>query len=167
MNTSFGGSTIEDDAEVELTVDVGGLFDEQPLDLLALRAGLVGDELHSQDLLGKLLSLVDGSRHLHAATLAAPSGVDLGLDDHAFGSVGEEFLGHIQRFIERVGHFAPRHGNAVFREDVLCLIFVNFHKRNDQCSSLTSCQFSVTSRQFCVHSAGASNRQLETDHWGL
>ena len=34
----LAGGAVEHDAEVELAVDGGGFFDEQPLDLLALRA---------------------------------------------------------------------------------------------------------------------------------
>ena len=73
---------------------------------------------------------VDVLGDLHAAAFAAAAGVDLRLDDDAFGAVGEEPLGDFERFIEGVRHLAPRHGNAVLRQDVLCLILVNFHKES-------------------------------------
>ena len=95
---------------------------------MTLRPGLVGDELHAKDLLGKLLGLVDRPRDLYAAALAAASGMDLCLDDDALRAICEELLSHVQRLVERVGHLAPRHGDAVLREDVFCLILVNFHK---------------------------------------
>ena len=57
---------------------------------MALRAGLVRDELHAEDLLGVLLGLVDGPRDLHAAALAAAAGVNLRLDDDAGRAIGEE-----------------------------------------------------------------------------
>src|SRR6202044_471901 len=44
------GGAVEDDAEVKLTIDGRGLFNEQPLHLLALRAGLVGHERHAKNL---------------------------------------------------------------------------------------------------------------------
>ncbi len=59
--------------------------------------------------------------------LAAASGVNLRLYHDAAGTACKELLGHIQRFVERVGHLTPRHGNAVFRQDVFRLILVDFH----------------------------------------
>src|SRR6202012_4051161 len=76
--------TIEDNAEVELTVDRRGLFDEQPLHLLALRASLVRDQLHAENLLRVLLGFGEVLRYLDTAALAAAAGVDLRLDDDAF-----------------------------------------------------------------------------------
>ena len=57
----LGRGAVEHDAEIELAVDGSGLFDEQALHLLALRAGLVRDELHAEDLLGVLFGLGRGS----------------------------------------------------------------------------------------------------------
>ena len=105
-----------------------GLFDEQALHLLALRAGLVRDQLHAEDLLRVLFGLIEVFRHLDAATLAAAAGVDLRLDHDAFSAVGEEAARDFECFIEGVRHLAAGHGNAVLRKDVLCLVFVNFHR---------------------------------------
>ena len=48
---------VDDDAEVELPGDAQRLLDEQPLDDLALRPGLVGDERHAENLAGQGLAL--------------------------------------------------------------------------------------------------------------
>ena len=73
-------------AEVELVLDREALLDEQALDLLALGAGLVRDELHAEDLLGASASASSrGLGDLDAAALAAAAGVDLRLDDDDLG----------------------------------------------------------------------------------
>ena len=41
----LAGGAVEHDAEIELAIDGRGLFDQQPLHLLALRAGLVRHQL--------------------------------------------------------------------------------------------------------------------------
>ncbi len=128
MKTSLRFGAVEHDAEIELAIDGRSLFDEQALHLLSLRAGLVRDELHAEDLLGVLLGLGEVLRHLDAAAFAATAGVDLRLDDDAFGAVGEEAARDFECFIEGVRHLAARHGNAVLRKDVLCLVFVDFHR---------------------------------------
>ena len=86
------------------------------------------DELHAEDLLGILLGFGEVLRDLDAAALAAAAGVDLRLDHDAIGAVGEEPARDFECFIEGVRHLAARHGNTVLRKDVLCLIFVNFHR---------------------------------------
>ena len=49
ITVDAAGAAIDDDAEVELARDVDALLDEQPLDLLALGAGLVRDQRHAED----------------------------------------------------------------------------------------------------------------------
>ena len=86
------------------------------------------DQLHAEDLLRILFGFGEGLRYLDAATFAASAGVDLRLDDDAFGAIGEEAARDFECFIEGVRHLAARHGNAVLRKDVLRLIFVDFHR---------------------------------------
>jgi hypothetical protein len=50
----------------------------------------VGDELHADDLVGGLASLVGGVGELDAAALAAAAGVDLGLDGDGGAEVGSD-----------------------------------------------------------------------------
>ena len=66
-------------------------------------------------------------RHLDAAALAAASGVNLRLDHDAACALGKELARHCSRFFERVGHLALGYGNAVLRQDLFCLILVDFH----------------------------------------
>ena len=66
--------------DVVFLLDVGAFLDQQAAHLLARGAGLVGLELHAEDLLGELLHVVDGTCELDATTLAATAGMDLGLD---------------------------------------------------------------------------------------
>ena len=72
---------VDDHADVELLADVGALLDQQPPHLLPAGAGLVGDELHAEDLAREIAHLVDRARELDAAALAAAAGMDLRLDD--------------------------------------------------------------------------------------
>jgi len=121
------GGTVKDDSEIELAVDGGRFFNEEALHLLALRAGLVGDELHAEDVLDVQVGVFAVAGDFDAAAFAAASGVNLRLDDDARGALGKQFAGYSRGFFRRVGHFAPGHGNAVFCQDFLCLILVNFH----------------------------------------
>ena len=123
----LAGGAVEHDAEIKLAVDGRGFFNQQPLHLLALRAGLVGDELHAEDVLGVQFGVFAGFGDFDAAALAAASGMNLRLDDDAGRALGKQLAGHVVGFFQRVGHFAPGHGNAVLRQDFLCLILVNFH----------------------------------------
>ena len=92
----LAGGAVEHDAEIKLAIDGGGLFDQQPLDLLALRAGLVSDQLHAEDVLGVRLGIFAGAGHFYAAALAAASGVNLRLDDDAACALGKEFAGYVE-----------------------------------------------------------------------
>ncbi len=112
---------VEGDGEVELAVDVDGFFHQDAPDLLALGTGLVGDELHAEDLRGVLLGLVGGLGQLHAAALAAAAGVDLGLDHGASAVLFAELAG-----LGRVGrHLASGRRHAVAAQDLLGLVFVD------------------------------------------
>ena len=74
-------AAIDDHADVELAGDVDALLDEEALDLLALGAGLVRDELHAEDGARLALRVDEALGDLDAAALAAAAGVDLRLDD--------------------------------------------------------------------------------------
>ena len=121
------GRAIEHNAEIKLAVDGRRLLDQQPLHLLALRAGLVRYQRHAQDIFGVFLGFLAGAGHLDAAALAAASGVNLRLDDDARGAAGKELASGRRGLFEGVGHFAAGHGDAVFCKDLLCLVLVNLH----------------------------------------
>ena len=77
------------DREIELAGDVGAVLDIETVDLLAVRAGLHGDQRLAQHLAGVGLDLVDRLGKPHAAlgvrpeflelALAATAGMDLAL----------------------------------------------------------------------------------------
>jgi len=74
-------------------------------------------QLHAQNVFNMHLGVFARARHLHAATLAAASSVNLRLHHHARRALRKQFAGYRRGFFRRVRHFAPRHGNAVLRED--------------------------------------------------
>ena len=74
---------VQHNAQVELAVNRRGLFDKQTLHLLPLRPGLVRHQLHAQDGLGIALGILARFGHLHAAALAAASGMNLRLHHNA------------------------------------------------------------------------------------
>src|ERR1019366_1478556 len=121
------GDAVEDNAEIKFAVDAGGLFDQQPLDFLAMRPGLMRDQRHAENLLCVEFGLLAGAGHFDAAAFAAASGVDLRLDDHAASALGKELAGYRRGFFEGVSDFAARHGDAVPGQDFLRLVLVNLH----------------------------------------
>ncbi len=123
----FAGGAVEHDAEIKLAIDGRRFFNQQPLHLLPLRAGLVRHQLHAQDVLDVQFGVFARLGHLDAAAFAAASGVNLRFHHHAACAFGKQFAGHCCRFFRRVGHFALGHGNAVLRQDFFRLILVNFH----------------------------------------
>ena len=114
---------VDDDAEIKLPGDAQRLFDEQPFDDFALRTGLVGDERHPQDLSGQGPRFLHRLGDLDAASLAAPPGVDLGLDDDRRADLEGDLFGLVRRFRQ----LAAGDGDPVLAENVLGLILVDFH----------------------------------------
>ena len=113
MMTGRRGRAVDQDAQIELALDLEPFLDEHAADLLALGAGLMRDQRHADHLLRELLGFVGRLGDLDAAALAAAAGVDLRLDD---GDVAAEPLGGVDRFGRRERHLAARHGNAEARE---------------------------------------------------
>ena len=111
--------------DVVLLLDVGAFLDQQAAHLLALRPGLVGDELHAEDLAGELRDLGLRARQLDAAALAAAAGVDLRLHDPDRAA---ELLRRLGRLADAERGIAARHRDAEAGEDFLALVFVNLHR---------------------------------------
>ena len=118
---------VQHNAQIKFAINGRRFFNQQPLHFLPLRAGLVRHQRHAENVLGIKLGLSARVRHLNTAALAAPSGMNLRLDDHARRALRKQFAGYCRGFFEVIGHFAPGHGYAVFRQDFLCLILVNLH----------------------------------------
>ena len=73
-------AAIDQHAEIELAVDVAAGLDIDPLDLLALRAGLMGHQRHGRASCCRgLADFAGAAGDLDAAGLAAAAGMDLGL----------------------------------------------------------------------------------------
>ena len=118
-----GEAAIERNPEVELAGDVHALFDVDLAHFLALRPGLVRDQLHAHHFAEDLARLLRRFGELHAAALAAAAGVDLRLDDDA----AAELLRRQARLLGVVDDDAARRRHAVAAQDFLGLIFVDFH----------------------------------------
>src|SRR5262249_20000717 len=94
-----------------------------------LGPGLVGDELHAEDLLGRLGRGLAPLRHLDAAALTATAGVDLRLHHHRLvARLVDQPLGGLVRLGEREGHLALRDRNAVAPEQLLGLVLVDLQR---------------------------------------
>ena len=119
------GGAVDQHAEIELAADVEAFLDVDALDFLALGAGLVGDQVHADHLLGGIGHVLDGLDHLDAAALAAAAGMDLGLHDP---DAAAQLLGDFFGFLRGVGDAAFGHGDAKFGEQAFGLIFVNVHR---------------------------------------
>ena len=103
------------------------LFNQQPLHLLALGPGLVGDKLHAQHLASEVGGLFGRLGNLHATAFAAASGVNLRLDDHSGRAFVEELPGRSIGFVAGFHHLPARHRHSVLRQDGFSLVLVNFH----------------------------------------
>src|SRR5690606_33285333 len=76
---------------------------------------------------GRRTQLVARAGVLDAAAVAAPPGGALRLDDEQPGAFGREPLGRRHRLVDAARHDARLRGHAVRFEDVLALVFVEFH----------------------------------------
>ena len=126
------GFAIDDDAQIQLAGDVEALLDVERLDLLAFVARLNRDQRLAQHPLGIVAGLV-GRLHQHDAgllrvllerPLAAAAGMNLRLHDGDRSLQLREGLG---RLIGRSGDDALRDRDAGVGEQLLGLIFVDFH----------------------------------------
>ncbi len=126
---------VQHDADIDLTGDLRRRVDHQHFRyLLSLIAGLLGDERILEHGLGDLAGFGAHLHELDAAVilaaalerpLAAAAGVDLGLQhDRA-----AEFVERPHRLGRRRDDDAGRHGGAGVGEELLGLVFVDFHRR--------------------------------------
>ena len=87
----------------------------------------MSDQLHAEDLGGKLLSFFRGLGQLYATALAASSRMNLRLYHDAFRTACHQTFGDVECFVFTAGHLAARDCDAILRKNALGLIFVNFH----------------------------------------
>src|SRR3972149_5631863 len=114
---------VDDDAQVELAIHLELLLHQNAIDQAPLGPGLVGDELHADDLAGGLAGLVGRIGELDAAAPAAAAGVEVGRG----GDGGAEVGGDGGGLVGGGGHAAVGDGDAVAGEDFFGLVFVDFH----------------------------------------
>ncbi len=132
-----GGLTdraVDQQRAVQLTGDVGAVFDVQAVDLLAGLARLGGHQGVAQHFLGVGDGFLDREGQTHAAlgvgaqflelALAAAAGVDLRLHDV---ERARQLLGGGFGLVGRGDGDAVRNRGAVALEDLLGLILVNVH----------------------------------------
>ena len=117
------GGAVDHHAEVELARDLTGTLDEQPADDPALGAGLVGDERLPEERARRRVRLADVAHDLHAASLTAPAGVDLGF--HDAGKAHPR--GGRDGSVDRVAGLPVRHGDLVTPEELLRLMLMDVH----------------------------------------
>jgi hypothetical protein len=132
VHAAFGGShqdnalrdAVGDQRHVQFFLDVRAFFDQQAAYFLAFRAGLVRDQLHTQDLLGEFFDLFQRFRNFHAAAFTTATGVDLCFHNpdraaQGFRSFNCFFNGHARN--------TARNRHSVFSEDFFALILMDFH----------------------------------------
>src|SRR5262252_3128159 len=94
------------------------------MDLLAVWAGLMGDEHRAEQALGLLAHVLLRFHQLDAPRLAAPTGVDLRLDGEQRRT---EIARSLDRLVDRKSRMPARHRHAEFPQHRLGLIFVDVH----------------------------------------
>src|SRR3954468_5670125 len=119
------GLPVDQRGEIELPVDRRAFLDVEAVDLLAVRTGLMGHQDGADQALG-LLAYVLGRLHdLNAAGLAAPTGMDLRLDDDDRRA---EILSRLDRLLDRESGVTARHRHAELPQHRFGLIFVDVHR---------------------------------------
>src|ERR1700733_10724384 len=121
---NFARGAIDEDAEVELALDVQTFFDQHALDDAPAGTGLHSDEIHAEHGAGDFGGFVGRMRELYAAGFAAATGMDLRFDDHDRSA---QALGGGAGFFLAEGDFAAWSGDAIASENRFRLIFVNLH----------------------------------------
>jgi len=118
-------STVDQDAQIELTGDIATVLDIDPADFLAGGACLMGDQRHTDHFAGELPDFIERFRQLDASALAATAGMYLRLDDPYRTA---EFFGDRNSLVGRIGDTTLGNGNAELTKQFLRLILVDIHQ---------------------------------------
>jgi hypothetical protein len=132
VHAAFGGADegdarrgpVDQAGQIELAGDIGAFLDIDAGHRQAFRPGLMGDELHAEHGLRRAADLFRRLGHLDAAALAAPAGVDLGLDHH---DGRPELLGRLDRFFDRECRQPVPHRDIEGLQQRLGLVFMDVH----------------------------------------
>ena len=106
-------------------LDVGTIFNVEATHLLAFGPGLVGHQLHAQNIGRTGLHVINRLGHFHATAFAAATRVDLRLDDP---NRATQFLRRFDGFLHSESRDAAGHRNAELAQEFLALVFVDFHE---------------------------------------
>ena len=115
---------VQNEAQIQLPRDVGGLLDPQAMDLLARSPRLLGDQRPAQQGGRIIPHLRLGMAELDPAHLAPATGMDLCLHDDGESA---QFAGAIGRLFRGIGQPALRYRYAKAGQDFLGLMLVNVH----------------------------------------
>ncbi len=107
---------VEQEGHVVLLRDVAGLRHQHAMNRVTL-------DVHAEDGLGLLLRLSRVLSQLHAAGLATPTGLDLGLDHDR----GTDLVCDGARAVSCLGYFSRQHRDSMLGEEVLRLILHQIH----------------------------------------
>ena len=115
---------IDERGKIEFASDRRALFDVKPPDDPSFLARLMGNERHAQHAPGLRAHFFDRADDLHAATFAAPAGMNLSLHDP--GGTAQLFRRCNGFFDGECGQPA-RYGHAEAAQNFLGLVFVDVH----------------------------------------
>ena len=119
---------VNDQTQVELAVDFKAFFDQHAPYHAPLGASLMRDQRHAEHLRGQFFRFLGAAGQFHATALASTARVDLGLDhDSSVTFPAMQTFRHATSFVGLRDHLAARHRDPVARQDLLGLVFVDFH----------------------------------------
>ena len=116
--------TIHDKGEIVLFLDMAAGFNQKTIHLLALRAGLAGDEHFAKTLLRIFSDFIQRTGELDTARFPAAACMDLCLYDH---DRRVKALRIFQRIFDCECRIAFRNMDAILTHDLLTLVFMDIH----------------------------------------
>jgi hypothetical protein len=148
---------VEQHREVVLLLDRGCWGQHHAVHRVAL-------DVHAEDRRGDLLGFLDRRRELHAARLAAATGLDLRLDHDPATAFWQQPLRSSARLLRRLRYRPAKDRDAVLLEQIARLIFEQIHCRPR--SSHSHRWGSAWRRERNHRAAGALNRLNPTGSGG-
>ena len=116
---------VQDHGEIKFARDIESLLDQHSAHLPAFRTGLMRDEILAEQRTSCFGGLIGALHHLDAATLAAPTSMNLCLDD---ANTAAQFQRCCFCFFGCRCDDAAGHRNAEPFENFFGLKFVNIHQ---------------------------------------
>src|SRR5262249_12214969 len=121
VHAPFGGNderdtrslAIDQRREVKFAIDRRPLFDIEPVDFLAVRAGLMRDQGRSENACRFFFYVIDRLDDLDTACLTASTGVNLRLH-HPYGPA--QLFGPLDGFLDAESRNTSRHRKAEFAQ---------------------------------------------------